>query len=385
MAENPYQYLMDDEQEQEQGSTGSAWDNYQPWDVNMPTAPTPPTPTAPPTYSQGQQPDFGNGNIDPETGRPVFYPGVWGSSGSWGPMGGFGIPTMYEDSGGATNLRQALTNNLNRVSTSRGSGLAINPFGRPISSFDGESTGTYTSYLGGGGYAGVPATSTGTTAAQSAVPGFTQPTNPTTNTGTTGPITGEGDAGMDMSRYQVGLPQETGPAGPPTANPAPEGGWQVDDSGNYVSQPGWMEGVDFVSITDPSTGQVTQYPLPLRTEITPQNIEYWLQDDQTLKGLQTYFQSMIPYFQAQQNAYQWQNEFNEANRRYDWEQPWQQQLEGYNAALSGRQQYMNELLARDASNQWGMEFDRAAQNDAFAQQIATQELAMAEERMGRDA
>lgn len=117
---------------------------------------------------------------------------------------------------------------------------------------------------------------------------------------------------------------------------------------------------------------------------TPQEWEYWGRDDQALKGLQTWASVMLPYTQAQQNAFQWGAEFDEASRRYNVDTQWRQQLEQYNADLSTRQQQMAELQARDVSGQWRQEFARQAGNDAFAQQLALDELALAEERMGRE-
>lgn len=107
-------------------------------------------------------------------------------------------------------------------------------------------------------------------------------------------------------------------------------------------------------------------------------------DDQGLKALQTWAQTMIPLAQAQQNAWQWGSEFSEANRRWDLETPWRMGLEQYNADLATRQQQMAEMQARDASRQWAREFNRQAANDQFAQDLANRELALAEERMGRE-
>jgi hypothetical protein len=121
-----------------------------------------------------------------------------------------------------------------------------------------------------------------------------------------------------------------------------------------------------------------------RTVTTPQEWAYWNQPDQQLKALQTWSQVYLPYVQAQQNAYQWGNEFDEAQRRYDIETPWRMGLESYNAQLATRQQQMNELLAQDASGQWRQEFQRQSSNDAFAQDLANRELALAQERMGRE-
>jgi hypothetical protein len=132
------------------------------------------------------------------------------------------------------------------------------------------------------------------------------------------------------------------------------------------------------------TGTGTTPDSTQRTVTTPQEWAYWNQPDQQLKALQTWGQVYLPYVQSQQNAFQWQNEFGEAARRYDIDTSWRQQLEAYNVDLATRQQQMNELVAQDQSYQWRNEFQRQADNDAFAQDLANRELALASERMGRE-
>lgn len=121
-----------------------------------------------------------------------------------------------------------------------------------------------------------------------------------------------------------------------------------------------------------------------QTTVTPQEWAYWNQPDDQLKGLQTWAAVMLPYVQAQQNAYQWGSEYDEANRRWNTETPWRMKLERYNMDLATRQQQMAERQTVDASQQWRQEFARQAQNDEFAQDLANRELALAEERMGRE-
>lgn len=317
---NPYDFAFDDNSTDE----NDPWANWQPWQAATPTAPT--APTAPTTnYSTGTTANFTNNNIDPATGRAISYPGPWGVQGNYGPVGSWGVPVMYTNETGSGNLRRDVTNNLNRVSSLRNLGT----IGAPTTA---------------------STTPTGTSSAGNYTTGSAQAFGSGTQGGTTAPSG----------------PPATGPDGNP---------WPVNPETNLpISGPGWMEGVDFVTIDDPSTGQPTQFPLPIQNTLTPNNIEYWLQDDQTLKGLQTYFNAMQAYMQSQQNAYQWNSEFNQANQRYWYEQPWQMGLEQYNAELAGRQQYMDELLARDASGQWSQEFQRSVANDTFAQDLANRQL-----------
>ena len=128
----------------------------------------------------------------------------------------------------------------------------------------------------------------------------------------------------------------------------------------------------------PVTGSATD------NVITPDQWDYWNLPDQGLKALQTWASVNLPMLQLAQNTYQADREFSEAQRRWDIEQPWNMQLDQYNAQLASRQQQMAELQAQVSGNQWEREYVRQQQNDLFAQQLATEELALAQEQSGRE-
>jgi len=89
-----------------------------------------------------------------------------------------------------------------------------------------------------------------------------------------------------------------------------------------------------------------------------------------------YMSTVLPYLQYQQNNSQYSQDFNEAQRRWDSQNGWQQQMDQYNMGLTGRQQNFNEWQAQEAANQWGAQFGWTQQNDLFSQGLAQRQQAI---------
>jgi hypothetical protein len=87
-------------------------------------------------------------------------------------------------------------------------------------------------------------------------------------------------------------------------------------------------------------------------------------------------QATLPYQQFLQNNQQYTTDFNEAQRRWDSQNGWQQQMDQYNMGLTGRQQTFAEWQAGEAANQWGAQFGWQQQNDLFSQGLAQQQQAI---------
>lgn len=96
------------------------------------------------------------------------------------------------------------------------------------------------------------------------------------------------------------------------------------------------------------------------------------------RSLAEYSQLMQPYLDRAQNAYQWGNEFNEQQRRWDTQNSWQQGLDSANVELAFRQQGMSEEQARVAAAQWNQQFQQTVRNDTFNQGLATRDQDLAE-------
>ena len=92
-----------------------------------------------------------------------------------------------------------------------------------------------------------------------------------------------------------------------------------------------------------------------------------------------YMQTMLPYQQYQQNTYQYGNDFNEAQRRWNQQQGWTQATDQFNMGLSGRQQTMAEWQAQEAARQWQNQFDYTRQNDAFSQDLANRQFGLSQQ------
>ena len=84
----------------------------------------------------------------------------------------------------------------------------------------------------------------------------------------------------------------------------------------------------------------------------------------------------LPLAQFEQNRYQYGQDFNEAQRRYNQEFGWQQQQDQFNMGLSGRQQQMAEWQAGEAARQWNQQFGYTQQQDAREFQLANDQLSV---------
>ncbi len=78
--------------------------------------------------------------------------------------------------------------------------------------------------------------------------------------------------------------------------------------------------------------------------------------------------------QQNQNAYQYGNDFNEAQRRWDAENTWRQAQDQYNMGLAGRQQQMAEWQAGTSSDQWNRQFGWTQETDRWNRDLSQQQL-----------
>jgi hypothetical protein len=96
----------------------------------------------------------------------------------------------------------------------------------------------------------------------------------------------------------------------------------------------------------------------------------WAANPTTRQTGQAWVSTMVPYLQTLQNAYQYGTDLTEAQRRWNAEQGWTQQMDAYNASLTGRQQNMAEWQAQEAARQY-------AQTMGYQQQRDTNEMDLA--------
>lgn len=73
-----------------------------------------------------------------------------------------------------------------------------------------------------------------------------------------------------------------------------------------------------------------------------------------------------------QNASQWGTEFQEAQRRYNQQQQWQEYMDRFNMGLGGRQQDQQEWLNRTAQDNWNRQFGWQSQFSQQQQDLARQ-------------
>src|SRR3990167_422985 len=87
-------------------------------------------------------------------------------------------------------------------------------------------------------------------------------------------------------------------------------------------------------------------------------------------------QANVPIWQLGQNAYQYSQDFNEAQRRWNEQFGYQQGLDQYNMHLSGRQQTMAEWQAEQAASQWAQDYNRQSGLDAWNQRFSQQQFGL---------
>lgn len=178
-------------------------------------------------------------------------------------------------------------------------------------------------------------------------------------------------------------------------------------TGGYNSDGTWNYSVDKKSGTDTSvtgynpympTGQsgsspVYSWGLPVfgqddgkgnvTSPVTPDMSNYWT-NDTYMKGVNNWVNTILPYSNALQAAYQYETDSAQSAYQWQTEQGWQQQLDQYNADLATRQQLAAENQQATAENQWQQQFDWQKQGDLIAQDIAQREITLAEQKAGRE-
>lgn len=125
------------------------------------------------------------------------------------------------------------------------------------------------------------------------------------------------------------------------------GGWQADPRANPW---GWANAFSGV-LSDPK----------------------WWQSAQNQSAIQAYSAAMQPFYQYQQNAYQYAKDFNEAQRRWNEEMSWNQSRDAYNMALTTRQQ-------NAAEDQWGKTFGQQQLQDWRTWDLSNRQFA--EQQLG---
>jgi len=87
-------------------------------------------------------------------------------------------------------------------------------------------------------------------------------------------------------------------------------------------------------------------------------------------------QANVPIWQLQQNSYQYSQDANEANRRWQETFGYQQGLDQFNMGLATQQQQMAEWQAQQAANQWAQDYARQTGNDQWQQQFSQQQFGL---------
>lgn len=103
---------------------------------------------------------------------------------------------------------------------------------------------------------------------------------------------------------------------------------------------------------------------------------YTLQSNDEREAALQAVQANVPIWQLGQNSYQYAQDFNEAQRRWNEQFNYQQGLDQFNMGLSSRQQQMAEWQAQQANNQWAADFARQTGNDAWQQQFSQQQFGL---------
>ncbi len=140
-------------------------------------------------------------------------------------------------------------------------------------------------------------------------------------------------SGQTSQTGQYPLNQMPGyPASPPTPQSGQTG--QQTNPGTQATQgftwspPSWMMGQDQAGWADPAMSQAMAN-----------------------------YQGILPYVQAQQNAYQYGQDFTEAQRRWDEQFGWTQQTDQFNMGLAQQQQAMAQWTAQQQQGNWQNQYN----------------------------
>jgi len=145
--------------------------------------------------------------------------------------------------------------------------------------------------------------------------------------------------------------------------------------------PGGIPNKDSQPYYNPSYPQYN--PQGTGQQATPNQFSYYqgldpttLQSNAEREAALQAVQANVPIWQLGQNSYQYSQDFNEAQRRWNEQFNYQQGLDQYNMDLSGRQQTMAEWQASQAANQWAQDFNRQTGNDQWQQQFSQQQFGL---------
>lgn len=101
----------------------------------------------------------------------------------------------------------------------------------------------------------------------------------------------------------------------------------------------------------------------------------WANETQATQ-YQRYLDNTLPLAQLQQNQYQYSQDYNEAQRRWNMELQRQQGLDQYQQGLSDRQFNLADWQAQTANSQWQDQFNQTKANDLFSQGLARDQFGL---------
>jgi hypothetical protein len=208
---------------------------------------------------------------------------------------------------------------------------------------------------------------------------YTQPTTAPTYSTSMGMTQPSPTTAWDPNRYTTSSYPTTNPTGPydssrdprqPTYTPAPLPGNEpiVRDGSNPT-----YYNPTYPTYTPGATGApATANQFNYYQGLDPTTLQ---SNDEREAALQA-VQANVPVWQLGQNAYQYSQDFNEAQRRWNEQFGYQQGLDTFNQQLSTRQQTMAEWQAQQASQQWSADYNRQMGNDAWNQQFSQQQFGL---------
>jgi hypothetical protein len=175
------------------------------------------------------------------------------------------------------------------------------------------------------------------------------------------------------------------PPSPPIANTTNADWWNNWNGGNYPSAPSAQTGQSNVPAgTTPQYGtnpvrpgtQATQGPGAGFTWSPPSWVQGLNQEGWGTPAMGTALQNyaqLQPWIQTQQNAYQYGQDFNENQRRWDQQFGQTQYNDQFNQNLAMQQQQMAQWVAQNQQQNWGQQF-------GFDQEMGRGQLAVAQQQ-----
>lgn len=181
--------------------------------------------------------------------------------------------------------------------------------------------------------------------------------------------------GSPHINYSYGQNSGGGAQGPTGPNPGSDTYWQNPNAILGNNRDPRLPANDHGPMQFPNMSTGQQYAQPGGSNGLPFTWDQYSQArNDNPRIAQEWAQLNLPYAQLQQNTNQYNQDFTEAQRRYDQQFLQSQGQQAYDQMMQTRQQHMAEQQYQTGIDQWDRQFAQTQGNDRFNQDMASQDF-----------